>query len=243
MTTNMLFSSVGDNTNFDTLWINENMEYDIYIIYYGDNDDIFNKYKNKVKYAEKRKGSKFQNFKYFYNTYPDIINKYERFFILDDDIIITVDDINKMFNMSIKYNLKICSPSLNPKCKHSFKITCNVPDRILTYTNYVEVGYVLLTLDAIKKFIHLQDDSLIGWGIDVLYMWCNGLDDTKSYAIIHDVCCFNPYDGEKPGKIRELSLLDGWQYRAQLWKKYATKINCPPGYPLIEHSSIMKKLI
>ena len=31
-TKNFVFSSVGDNTNFDSLWINENMNYDIYIL-------------------------------------------------------------------------------------------------------------------------------------------------------------------------------------------------------------------
>ena len=30
---NFLFSSVGDNTNFDELWIDDSMNYDIYIIF------------------------------------------------------------------------------------------------------------------------------------------------------------------------------------------------------------------
>jgi hypothetical protein len=33
MTTNFVFSSVGDNTSFDTLWIGEDMNYDIYVKY------------------------------------------------------------------------------------------------------------------------------------------------------------------------------------------------------------------
>lgn len=52
---NFLFSSVGNNTNFDSLWINEDMNYDIYIIYYGDDDTIYNKYKSKVNFIEKEK--------------------------------------------------------------------------------------------------------------------------------------------------------------------------------------------
>ena len=62
---NFLFSSVGDNTNFDELYTGNIINYDIYIIYYGNNETIFNKYKSKVKFIEKRKGSKFQIFKYF----------------------------------------------------------------------------------------------------------------------------------------------------------------------------------
>ena len=43
---NMVFISAGDNTNFDILYVNELMEYDIYVIYYGNNETIFNKYKS-----------------------------------------------------------------------------------------------------------------------------------------------------------------------------------------------------
>ena len=61
---NLVFTSVGDNSNFDNLWIGNNMNYHIYAIYYGNNEDIYNKYKSKIKFIRKRKGSKFQNFKY-----------------------------------------------------------------------------------------------------------------------------------------------------------------------------------
>ena len=45
---NFVFSSVGDNTNFAELWITKEdskvvMNYDIYVIYYGNNDEIYNK--------------------------------------------------------------------------------------------------------------------------------------------------------------------------------------------------------
>ena len=32
---NFVFSSVGENTNFHDLWIGDNMDYDIYIIYFN----------------------------------------------------------------------------------------------------------------------------------------------------------------------------------------------------------------
>ena len=37
------------------------------------------------------------------------IDQYEQFFILDDDIIISVEDINRMFDISCEYNLQICA--------------------------------------------------------------------------------------------------------------------------------------
>lgn len=70
---NFVFTSAGDHTKFDEIWINDKSNYDIYVIYYGDGNDVYNKYKSKVKFIEKHKDSKYQNFYYFYKKYPEII--------------------------------------------------------------------------------------------------------------------------------------------------------------------------
>ena len=170
-TKNFLFSSVGDNTNFYNLWINPNMNYDIYLIYYGNNDadasNLFSKmnkqYGDKVAFIEKRKGSKFQNFKYFYDKYPNIIEKYERFFILDDDIVMGVDDINSMFQISEEYNLEICGPSFTPRGKISHELTRHKPKTLLSYTNFVENNVPLFSKEALGKLDKI-DNTLFGWG-------------------------------------------------------------------------------
>jgi hypothetical protein len=238
MTTNFLFSSVGDNTNFDALWIDPNMNYDIYIIYYGDNDEIFNKYKENVKYIDRRKGSKFQNFKYFYDTQIDIINRYKHFFILDDDIIMNVDDINNMFKISIEYNLDICQPSFLSTGKISWNITRNKKNILLTYTNFVEVNTPLFNKISLDNLMKVLDYSLIGWGIDYLCTWVNGINKDKSYAIIHKISCINPMDKDKKSKKRELGLIPNHHSRAQAWKNFANKINCPVNFKVIEYSNI-----
>lgn len=238
MSTNFLFSSVGNNTHFDSLWINDKIEYDIYVIYYGDNEEIFNKYKSKVKFIEKRKGSKFQNFKYFYNTYNDIINSYDRFFILDDDIIFNVEDINNMFKISRQYNLDICAPSFLSESKISHELTRHKENRILTYTNFVEVNTPLFNKSALDKLMNIIDYTLIGCGIDYLYIWCNGIDKKESYAIIHSIKCINPKDNNKTIKKRELNLIKNCNIRQQIWDTFSKKINCPNKFKLCEYNSI-----
>lgn len=239
MSRNFLFSSVGDNSNLEQIMIGD-INYDVYLIYYGNSEETFEKFQKFATYIEKRKGSKFQNFKYFYDTYPDIIGKYDRFFILDDDCIIDIDGVNKMFDLSRKYNLKICSPALLPGSKISHKITIKKNNRILTYTNFVEVSFPMFSRDALTKFIPLLSYDLIGWGIDFLYIWCNGLDDDNSYAIIHDVGCINPREHVKKYVKRELSLIKNWIIRDKIWQEYATKIGCPTFYKLVEYQSIEK---
>jgi hypothetical protein len=237
MTGNFLFSSVGDNSNLDQI-ITGDVNYDVYIIYYGKSEETFEKYQKLAKYAEKRKGSKFQNFKYFYDTYPEIISKYDRFFVMDDDCIIDVKGVNTMFDLSRKYNLKICSPSLLSGSKISHLITCQKNNRILTYTNFVEVSFPMFSYDALEKFMPQLSYELIGWGIDFLYVWCNGLDEKKSYAIIHSVGCINPRENSKKCNKRELSLIENWTMRDKIWREYAAKIGCPTVYKLVEYDTI-----
>jgi hypothetical protein len=238
-TTNFVFTSAGDNTQFDSIWINNEMNYDVYVIYYGDDDNIYNKYKSKVKFIEKRKGSKFQNFKYFYDKYQNIINKYERFFIIDDDIIFNVNDINNMFKISKEYNLDICGPSFLPESKITYEITKHKSNVILTYTNFVEVNVPLFNRIALKKLMDVLDYSLIGWGIDHLYIICNGINKEKSYAIIHIVTCINPKDDKKSNN-RELNLISNVNNRAKMWENFAKKHNYIAYIKQHEYGSIIK---
>lgn len=234
---NFLFSSVGDNTNFDSLWINENMNYDIYIIYYGNNEKIYNKYKSKVKFIEKRKGSKFQNFKYFYDNYIDIINNYDRFFILDDDIIFNVNDINFMFQISQQYNLDICAPSFSKDSKISHYVTRHKPNILLTYTNFVEVNTPLFNRKALDNLMKKLNYDLIGWGIDYLFIICNGISNRRSYAIIHKIICKNPKDNTKKNG-RELNKIKNFNKRGYIWKQFAKKNNLPIKFNCLEYKSI-----
>lgn len=234
---NFVFSSVGDNTNFDNLYISKNMHYDIYVIYYGNNINRFNRYKSKVKYIEKRKGSKFQNLLYFLKKFPKILELYDYFFILDDDIIMNVQDINNMFYLADVYNLTICSPSFKRESKISHSITINKPRALLTYTNFVEVNTPLFNRESLKKLLPYLDPKLIGWGIDFLYMWCNRFNINNKYAIIHAVSCINPQEIHKNNK-RELYLISNSTKRKKIWEDYAKKIGCPAYPKSIEYNTL-----
>jgi hypothetical protein len=230
---NLVFTSAGDNTNFINWWCSDSNNYDIYVIYYGNNEENYALYAKYVTFIERRKGSKFQNFNYFYNKYPDIIAKYERFFILDDDIEIKSNDINRMFAFSEKYNLLICAPSFTHDSKISHIITKNKRNVILEYTNFIEINVPLFVKEALIKLMNHYDPILIGWGIDTLAIWANGLEKEKAYAIIHEITCRNPKEEMKLDKRRELSLIRGYDNRRKIWEIYALMKGCPIDYTYI----------
>jgi len=236
MSKHFVFTSAGDNTNFVKWWCSDKQTYDIYVVYYGDNGHNYEEYAKHVTYIERAKGSKFQNFYNFYKKRPDIIAKYDRFFILDDDIEITSKDITRMFEISEQYNLMICGPSFKHDSKISHPITRNKKDTLLDYTNFIEVNTPLFSKDALFNLMRRFDPSLIGYGIDYLYIWINGKDIKDKYAIIHEISCRNPYDGER-GK-RELTLIKNESIKDKLWRTYASKIGCPAKFAHVVHNSI-----
>jgi len=240
---NFVFTSAGDNTNFDDLWVSNNQNYDIYVIYYGNDESNFEKYKEKVKFIEKRKGSKFQNFYYFYKNYPEIIKEYDYFFILDDDIIFNTNDINNMFYYAKKYDLLICQPSFTIQSAISHFITLNNPHIFLSYTNFIEVNTPLFKKEALIKFIDNYDPILIGWGIDFLYIQCNGKGLKKSYAIIHKIVCCNPKSENKKNKTRELYLIDNAREREKTWNIFANKNDWISFYNPYAYSFLINDII
>jgi len=222
---NLVFTSAGDRTDFDNLWLDVEREYDVWVVYYGSNEKTYERYKSKVDYIEKRVGSKFQNFEHIYKTKN--LSKYERFFIVDDDIIISTQDINKLFIMSQAHDFWICGPSFDEKSRISHRITKHNPGVLFRYTNYIEVNTPLLTKKALNNLMKMYDSSLIGWGIDHLYIWANGWDEKERFAIIDDVQCTNPKESTKKGGRRELEKVKDWKRRSHMWNTFEKIHNIP----------------
>lgn len=222
---NLVFTSAGDKTNFIDNWLNNNnpKTFDLWVVYYGDSKT--DKYKKESDYWNRRKGSKFQNFHYVYNTYPHIINTYKKIFLLDDDIIFDKDGIKKCFEMSYKYDLWMLQPSFKKKGKISYPITIQKSFSNLRYSNFVEVNTPLIDKYVLKDIMKLYDPSLVGWGIDFLISWVliNHPEYNKyKIAILDNVSCINPYDNIKGG-VREIAALQSNQIRQQIYKDYANK--------------------
>lgn len=224
MKKNLLFVSFGDNTKFIDLWINDKQNYDIFGIYYGNDNLIYNKYKSKFTFIDKHIGDKFQNFNYIYKK-KKLIEQYDYFFLLDDDIIINYDEINNMFNLSVKYKLKISTPSFLPAGKIGYPTLKHKQDVILSYTNYLDSNSLLFQKDALKNFMEVYDDSLIDYGIDVLCIWSNNIKSESNFAIVHHVQCINPKDDIKKNG-RELLKIQYIEYGKEIWENYSKNIDC-----------------
>lgn len=217
---NLLFSSIGDNFDY-TKWNDKNKNYDIVYVYYGNNNNKFNIYKNNCNFIIKHKGSKFQNLYYFYVNYKFVLNNYDYIFVLDDDILISPNDINTMFHISKKYNLFISGPSFKHSSnnKISWKININKPNNTLRFTNFVEVNTPLFKKTCLFNYLKYHNNDLLGWGIDFLYHMFNGMYKNK-YAIIDLVQCINPIN-----KNELLKNHKNYINRKKIFENYCNKYN------------------
>ena len=183
---NLIISVVGDNS-FHKEWISGNPEFDLILIYYGNNDDIFSDYSKDALMCIKQKGQKFPLIKTFINDNFKLVSKYEYIWLPDDDISISSNNLNNIFKIAKEYNLYICQPSMissDGNVEH--KITRPMKGIKLRFTNFVEV---MMPLFDIKSLLFLYDDfnlSESGWGLDA--SWSHRLNyPTDKIAIIDEI--------------------------------------------------------
>jgi hypothetical protein len=226
---NLVFATVGDDTEFDKLWTGNNRNYEIWVIYTGDDDNKYNQYKNIVDRIWKRKGNKFPNFNYIYNNYNSQIMRFNNFYIVDDNIIINTDQINKLFDITNQYFLLISQPAFLPESNITHPITIVQPDKLLRYTNFIELTTPVFSKEGLVNFMKYYDDSLIGWGIDYLYIWANGIDKIATYAIIDKVACIKKTNTDKKDNVA---------YQAKVWYDYSKKVGVPYDWEIKTYKSI-----
>lgn len=235
---NIVFTSVGGNTNWDELWLGENRNYDVWVVYYGDDDEYFNKIKDKVEFAEKRKGDKWQNLYYVWNKYTKELSNYKRIFSLDDDIIFKTEDINEMFEIHEQCDLWICQPSFDVAAgsRLGWRFNAHEPDYFLRYTNFVENNSPLMLRECLEKFFKIYNPKeLDPHGTDWIYMYANGIKDPqnkKRFAVIDKIKCVNPKFKIINGKeVRECVNLNTVEKQRDRWRKFGKKHGMPEYLP------------
>jgi hypothetical protein len=220
MKENLLFTSAGDNTKFYDLWCLEDRNYDIFICYYGDDDHKYQEYSD---HYLKRKGSKMQNFHYVWNTYDDVLIKnYKNYYIVDDDIIISTNEINELFNLLNELNVWILQPSFSFKSHVSHGITKQKKDSKYRYTNFIEINTPFFSNYAITECMKVYDPILVGYGIDILFMWTLGTDKEDKYVIVDYISCVNPIRIK-----REIDKLQIVSTRIENWNKIQEILRIP----------------
>jgi hypothetical protein len=180
---NLVIAPAGDNSlHFE--WIKGNPNFELVLLYYGDNIDVAKSYTNHTPHVYASKGFKWWLIKSFIEENFDWVNQFNYIWFPDDDIRIETEEINKLFNIAKQYDLWLCQPSLLGYASH--QITLPQENSLLRYTNFVEVMSPLMSLKTLLKLKESFDINYSSWGLDGIWSYMLG-DPQDKIAIIDSI--------------------------------------------------------
>ena len=234
-----IFTSVGDHNAVRT-WLEggEPRRWDLIIAYYGNNEREFLELRKASDYAFRARGGKFQNLKKFVVQQPSFFERYSYIWVCDDDIRMSVTQINEAFAIAELLGLWIAQPAFRPEGKNSHPLTVYAGAQCdYRIVNFVELGVPIFRRDKLAEFLEFYDGSLTGWGIDFWYMNFFGANKLGSaanlissffrpselgrFAIIDRVQVINPHPQEKGGS--EIDRLQPRDLRVAMWEEVKAK--------------------
>ncbi len=181
---NLVIAPCGNDNSLIKQWVGDNMNFDLVLLYYGDNMEMAKSYKQFTPHVYMGKGEKYHLIQSFYLDNPEFIEQYDYVWLPDDDVLIYPDQINKLFNVADYYKLDLCQPSMIGYVSHP--ITKHIDDCILRYTNFVEVLAPLFNKQTFYKLLPTFNINSSAWGYD--YLWPHLLEYPQDkIAIIDDV--------------------------------------------------------
>ena len=179
----LIISPLGDKSICEE-WLQENRDFDVVFIYYGDNLTVAEQYLKYTPYIFTAKGTKFCLIKSFIQDNLEFISQYSHIWFPDDDVKISTSEINRLFKFAKEWNLSICQPSMDGYVSH--EITKPVENSLLRYTNFVEVLAPMFDLESLLKIYHSFDLNYSSFGFD--YLWAHLLNYPQDkIAIIDDI--------------------------------------------------------
>lgn len=140
--------------------------FDFFLEYYGDGSNDF---RSDADFYTKGKETKWPRLYKVMKEYGEEIFKYDAIWIPDDDISTDCHEINKMFELFMKYQLSLAQPALTTDSYYSHKITLVKKKYKLRYTNFVEVMIPLFSSEALRLCWETFEKSPSGWGLDSIW--------------------------------------------------------------------------
>ncbi len=219
----LVYTSAGENVN-TAMWLKGKTQFDLWITYYGDASG--NHLEEQGDYYNRRKGSKWQNLSFAYAEWPEIFNRYSAILVMDDDIVITAEKINRLFQIRKLYKLNLLQPAFSPLGKISHRITHPEFNSYIRFTNFVECNVPLFRRETLKKFMQVYDERLVGYGTDYWYSHL-ARDGEERIAVVDGIICTNPKDAVKKGGKRDIDKLQSEKKRKEVWSAFKKEYNLP----------------
>jgi glycosyltransferase involved in cell wall biosynthesis len=239
---NAVFTSAGDRSNVAQWITSASRTYDIIVVYYG--SETF-AYKDDVDYFYEHKGAKFPNLKWFQESHSDVFGAYDAIMVLDDDIVLEPDGIERLFAIREQHGIGILSPSfafgaLNPDTwlvppgnnqdpqtvvKYPW-LKQRFPHETIRKTSFVEMNVPTFERSVLEQWLVVYDAAAVqAWGVDIWYSDFCVKRSGCEMAVTDRVAAVNPWQRGDGG--REIDVFQSKDARERAWISFARKQGLP----------------
>lgn len=174
-------------------WLNTpSRNYDVFISYFGDQID---KYKDTVDFFEAQKGPKWPILHELIERHWELVSGYQAVWLPDDDIDMSPDKIQQMFNLFAGLTFDVAQPALTYNSYVAHRHLLVKTGVIARKVNFVEVMAPLFNIKSLSQLKVTFSQSVSGWGLDVL--WPKLIPDAQ-FGILDSTPMFHtrPLGGE-----------------------------------------------
>lgn len=107
--------------------------------------------------------------------------RYKFYAFIDEDIDISVDNLNHLFKTGELFNLQIYQGALTLRSHYSHEFVRQQEGSYVRSTNFVEIMAPFFSADALDRCVHTFTLSELGWGLE--YLW-NDILRSEGLAIV-----------------------------------------------------------
>lgn len=130
------------------------------------------------------KGGKWSGIFDFFQHYPELIDTFEYFWFVDDDIITDIETVEAFFSIVQNEGLYLAQPALTADSYWAHRITITNPRFAFRKTNFVELMMPILHRDLLRRLLPVFQDRHAALGLD--FFWQQLTPDPKENVGIID---------------------------------------------------------
>ncbi len=181
MKKNCVISAVGRGS-LHREWIQGSADFDLHLLIY---DDSYSYFYNDSPFIMCQKGYKLKLLYDYLKRNPRFLEIYDYFFVPDDDIRMSTEQINALFREMQENQLSIAQPGLVDSY-YTYEHTLRHPKTTIRYVNFVEMMLPCFSTDALQKVLFTFNENKQGWGCE--FHWPHLINFSgKEMAILDNV--------------------------------------------------------